>query len=613
MDKTKRCMNSVSGKTTISTFRFVIARFPYVLLCAFVATLSALWAVVVNLENIWLVKIFQTFYLGIPLLLSIDLFLESTTPNPRLRRGLHILGFVFMLAYFFLIANPLGYAQITRFVALVISLHLLVSFAPFILNLNDQNGFWHFNQAIFNRLLISGLFSFVLYGGLSIALLALEQLFGLPIQSSFFYALGIIILGFFNTSFFLAGIPGDYELLSQKDNYPHRLKTFTMYVLFPLVFIYLIILYVYGVQMLFPFNLPKGWVAYLVIAFSISGIFSILLIHPIRNKAQNYWLRIFCQWYYLALLPLIVLLFISIQKRIADYGVTEARYYVGLTAIWLTGIAIYFLSSRVKNIQFIPISLAVLLFVSSFGSWGAVAVARSSQLMRWHRIMKEYELLKGEKIDTKISRNAQIPLNELREVEAILAFLAQRDQLRHLQNYFEVNLDSLFRDTVSPFGNEERITLLLGNEQLTNLVTQENNHEQIDFYVDQSKKLQNIKPYDYMIEVERYLSDLSPEIQIINKTEIEITVDFDEYSLRFLDKKSKEVLLRFDLQITIQNLLQDRLKKKQEIPIAEMTLIEENLNYQAKLILKNVGIIRITKKEFKLSGFSGTIFLKIQK
>ena len=605
-------MNSVSGKTTINTFRFIIARFPYVLLCALVATLSALWMVVDHFEKAWLVKTFQAFYLGIPLLLSIDLFLESITPNPKLRRGLHISGFIFILIYYLLIGDPMDYAQLTRFVALVVSLHLLVSFAPFILDLNNQNGFWHFNQAIFNRLLISGLFSSVLYVGLSVALLALEQLFGLSVQPSFFYALGIITLGFFNTSFFLAGIPVDYELLSQKDNYPHRLKTFTMYVLFPLVFIYLVILYVYGLQMLFPFNLPKGWVAYLIIAFSISGIFSILLIHPIRNKAQNYWLRMFCQWYYLALLPLIILLFISIQKRIADYGVTESRYYVGLIAIWLTGIAIYFLFSRVKNIQFIPISLSVLLFVSSFGPWGAVAVARSSQLMRWHRIMKEYELLKEDKIDTKVSRNAQIPLNELREVEAILAFLAQRDQLQHLQNYFEADLDSLFRDTVSPFGNEEKIAILLGNEQLTNIVTQENNHEQIDFSVDQLKKLQNIKPYDYMIQVEQYLSDLSPEIQTIHKTEIEISPDFDEYSLRFLDKKTKEVLLRFDLQITIQNLLQDHLKTTQDIPVAEMTLIEENLHYQAKLILKNVGIIRITKKEFKLSGFSGTIFLKIQ-
>ena len=605
-------MNSIFNKITVKTFQLIIARFPFVSLCALVATLSAIGLIANNFEQVGLIKVFQAFYLGIPLFLSIDLFLESIPYSPKLRRMLHIGAFIVLAIYFLLIGNPLSYAQFTRFIALAISLHLSVSFSPFLLNLKEQNAFWHFNQVIFTRLLISGLYSIVLYMGLSIALLALEQLFGWLIKPGFFYALGVFILGFFNTSFFLFGIPSDFQALRQKEAYPQRLKLFILFVLFPLVFIYLVILYIYGIQMLVPWNLPKGWVAYLIIVFSVSGIFCILLIYPIRDYPHNYWLRQFCQWFYLALLPLIFLLFVSIQRRIYDYGVTEYRYYVALIAIWLTGISTYFLLSKIKNIQYIPISLSLLLLVSAFDPWGAVYVARNSQLMRWHRMMEKYELLKEGKIDTKSSKNAKIPLADLREIEAIIQFLKHRDVLQSLQSYFETDLDSLFRDTVSPFGKEEKITLLLGNEQLTNLLTQTNNHEQINFSVDKSKRLQNIKAYDYMIRVEQYSSDPTPDIQKIIKKEVEIAADFEEYSLKLLDKKSREVLLSFDLQITIQNLIQYHIEETYQIPSAEMTLIEESLRYKAKLVLENVGIIRLTQKDFKLSGFSGTIFLKIQ-
>src|SRR5665647_3558162 len=101
-------------------------------------------------------------------------------------------------------------------------------------------------------------------------------------------------------------------------------------------------------------------VLYLVIGFSIGVIFSLLLIYPVRNDENNKWILIFSRFFYFALFPLIILLFLAVKRRISDYGITEQRYFILVLALWLLFIAIYFLFSKSKNIKLIPVSLCIL-------------------------------------------------------------------------------------------------------------------------------------------------------------------------------------------------------------------------------------------------------------
>lgn len=606
-------MKYISLEIISQAFLTVIYRFTYVLLFAMIATISAVGLVWYNFEQLFLLKIFQTSTLGGLLFLVIRLFLENISFQAKISRFLQTFGFIFLGVYFLSLGSHLHYSEYVRFMVLVFALHVLVSVAPYLSYYREQQGFWHYNMSIFLRFLRAFLYTGVLYLGLVIALVAVERLFDLPIHIFIYYSLGICILGIFHTSYFLAGIPQDFPYLDRKDDYPQELTFFTQFVLLPLVIIYLIILYVYGFKILIPWYLPKGSVAYLVIIFSIVGIFSLLLVHPIREEIGNRWIRIFSYVFYMALLPLIFLLLVSIRQRITDYGITELRYYVGLMMFWLLGTAIYFLTSRRKNIQFVPMSLAGLLILSSFGPWGAVAVARQSQLYRLQRILEHYQMLESNKIKPEKARKAKISQEDLKKTEGILQFLNQRGSLQRLQPYFDQNLDSLFVNTATPNAREEMLIHLIGNQALVHRLNLKNTRDQMNFSTDKSQKIHQIQGYDYMIRVEQYALANRPEMHLLDNQEIEINGDFEEGSLRILQKKSREVLLSFDLKITIQNLMRYHLKKSYDVPLSEMSLIEESLHYQAKLLLDHVGIIRITSSEFKLTGLSGTIFIKFNR
>ena len=122
-----------------------------------------------------------------------------------------------------------------------------------------------------------------------------------------------------------------------------------------------------------------GWVSYLVIGFSVGGILSLLLIYPVRNDENNKWILIFSRFFYFALFPLIILLFLAIKRRISDYGITEQRYFILSTCPLAFIYCCLFSFSKTKNIKHIPVSLCILTLAVSFGPWGAFHVSLTSQ------------------------------------------------------------------------------------------------------------------------------------------------------------------------------------------------------------------------------------------
>jgi len=202
----------------------------------------------------------------------------------------------------------------------------------------------------------------------------------------------VVLASMFNIWFFLAGVPKDFTLLESDESYPNGLKVFTQYVLLPLVVLYLAILYAYLFKVIATWTLPKGGVSNWVIGFSIMGILSLLLVHPLRNKEGNQWITLFVKCFYLAILPLLFFLHVSIFQRIADYGITELRYVVAVTSVWLAGIALYFIFSKKKNIQVIPVSLGLLTLLAAFGPLSAFSVSLWSQKSRIENLLRENNL-----------------------------------------------------------------------------------------------------------------------------------------------------------------------------------------------------------------------------
>lgn len=366
--------------------------------------------------------------LALPLILAIRLSGERHNWKPYVQPALIASTVLVLAVYYWLMDKTLNQSGAYRFFIFLAGAHLLVSYAPFI-GTNDKDGFWQFNKTLFIQFLNATLYSATLYVGLLIAVETVKYLFG--IESRFFIEIDLflIVSCFFHTIFFLSKIPKPDEVHS---DYPHGLKVFTQYVLLPLEVVYLVILYAYVGKIVTQWQLPQGRVAYLVLAFSVAGIFALLLLYPLRQNTEERWLKIFGRRYYLALLPLIVLLFTGIFRRIDDYGVTENRYIVAVLALWLSAITFYSLSGKRDDIRWIPISLSVFCLLLPIGPWNIFLVSRDSQLKQFEHILSKNQMLDASR---HLAQKKTVTVEDRQQLMSIIRFFRDRE-LPGLEPYF---------------------------------------------------------------------------------------------------------------------------------------------------------------------------------
>jgi hypothetical protein len=181
----------------------------------------------------------------------------------------------------------------TRFAQLVVAFHLLGAVLPFV-RTPVNRAFWQYNRILFIRFLIATLFAAVLFAGLAIALVAIDQLFGVDIDEEMYVRLWILIAFIFHPWYFLSGVPEDLDSLEQRSDYPTGIKVFAQFILIPVVSVYLLILSAYLVRVLVTRTWPSGWIGWLVSSVSAAGTLALLLVHPIREREDSRWPTTLC-------------------------------------------------------------------------------------------------------------------------------------------------------------------------------------------------------------------------------------------------------------------------------------------------------------------------------
>ncbi|MES2732976.1 MAG: DUF4153 domain-containing protein [Bacteroidota bacterium] len=529
----------------------------------------------------WMLKLFITSFLALPLTLSLHLVAERYH-FPRWQKIL-LSGIACALMAWYYLTLPSNFDQFTatRFFLFFIGLHLLVAFCPYSPK-SEANSFWQYNKRLFLRILLAALYSLVLYGGMALALLAIDKLFDIRIQSEWYATLAAMVLGVFNTCFFLAGVPHPEDSLENTDAYPKGLLLFTQFVLLPLVTVYLTILYFYSGKILILQTLPKGWVSYLVLGFSIAGILSLLLIHPIRTREGNRWIQTFGRWFYIALFPLIVLLFVAISERLSAYGITENRYFVLLLACWLLSIALYMLLSTQKNIYWIPLTLSVLAFLSSFGPWGAFSVAERSQLNRLDALLRKHKLLQKGKI---AGVGKKIPFEEYNHISSLIDFFVERGKGEEiLQPYFAPNLTDTLR-TLSTY-EKERLLLELAQLEYRGKGGELNNRYYFNSYSKPSTMV-HVSDYDYMMAInssnliadaneKRIDQPVEQDPSTFRSGEDSLAVGLDSSAAQIKIYQHNHLLISLDIRPTLESLSRKHLQDTHEVSEENLSLLAEN-------------------------------------
>lgn len=419
--------NEISAKvwTAITTY-------PLVLLMAVIMTSAIIFIIENNhsFHEFLAIKLIICSSLGISVLFSAKML------SQRVGKELlwQLIGLLILIAFYFILpTKEENFDEVYAFVLIptYILSHLFVSFAAFI-NTKSEMNFWQFNKNLFINIILAAIFTGVLTLGVNLAILAVENLFNWNFDSNI-YAETAAILGIVgNTLIFLLFNEKGLDELEKSTPYPVVLKFFTQFILIPLLLIYVVILYLYTAKIIINWELPQGWVSYLVLAYSMVGILAILLVHPLRNDSAKSWVKIFSKAFYYSLIPLIILLFIAIFTRILEYGYTEPRYYVLLLAIWLLSVQVYFIFFRNSTIKFIPMSLfAFGIFGLLFPYANSFAVAKRSQKFELEKLLEVNKLVDNGKInfDKPISSEVAESISDK------FTFLSKRDNKPYLFTY----------------------------------------------------------------------------------------------------------------------------------------------------------------------------------
>jgi Domain of unknown function (DUF4153) len=422
-------------------------RFPFVLLAALILEISMNIIIEDNFEDLeFFQKLAMCASLAIPFFFAIKMFSERFKLSFPIQSAINSGMALLLLAYYFTI-DIVHLEYNFNYVALMIAAHLLVALSAYI-KIDNSQGFWQFNKILLLRILTSAFFSLALFAGLSIAIVGTEKLLGVDWNRHIYGHLFALIAFIFNTWFFIAGIPKRLEEIDRADKYEKVIKLFAQFVLIPITSIYLLILYMYEIKIMLDWSLPKGWVSGLILAYATLGILANLLLFPLIRKEGKKWILIFTRSFYITLFPLIILLYLAISTRIAEYGYTEARYYGVILMGWLLLIAIYFVLSKKRNIKAIPYSLAFLAFATIFGPWSATSVSVSSQKARVLELFEEHELF----VDGKLNKNLEITGKDWKEIENNVRFLKKRNEYDWVIDEINQRGDlALVADSISTF------------------------------------------------------------------------------------------------------------------------------------------------------------------
>lgn len=423
------------------------------------------------------------------LFLSVSLYFSATHKNSWIRFLISLILGGLVTAFIFSFSEKITDVEALQFLVLNIALHLLVSFAGFISKVYNQEEFWEFNKQLFLRILTAGLYSVVLYSGLSLAILAVHHLFNVDFYDTIYLHLFFIIAGIFNTVFFLSGVPETNNESSPLIlKYPKGLKNFTQYVLLPLISIYLVILICYETKILVTLSLPVGWVSNLVLVFAIFGILSFLLVHPIAEETGNLWMRTFNRWFYYLLVPLLGLLFWAILYRIHLYGFTHERYYVLALSVWLTIVVAYFIIKKEPKIKFIPITMCITALLTILGPQSADSISKNSQLYRFESYLQKIE-------------KEKLSFEQEQDLSSIVDFLEENYSSEVLLPFTKDKLTALIKKDKNP--NSSQIMKALGLDYRAQYDQKGKTNKEYfyNYYENNNQNIENIQGYDVSFSI----------------------------------------------------------------------------------------------------------------
>lgn len=445
---------SAAPQAIVKAFRMCVKRFP--VSAAYITALSIFLIFNIIDEGELLDDSLigaVSYYLSVGFVLSLTLHLwQEEGKKQRTILIVNMVAHLVLLAdaiYIYHVledSNSYHYEVWVAHAAIIFSLLLSLFFLSFFKE-KDNIASWNFTMNILVNLFICHFIGEVMWGGFSLLLSSFNFLFHIDFDSKWYMVIGVLTGLLLSSWLFLGRIPNGENKHDRTPVDSGFLNAVMRFLFLPLVGLYTIVLYIYAIQILVKWELPNGWVSWLVAASMVGLIIIEFGLYPVR-KAQNRKADNFIARYLpVAILPLLLLMTVGIIRRFSDYGVTINRLYLITLNLWFYFVCITLFQTKARRINWITISFALIFLLTSAFPINYFSITRNCMDSKIRKMLYSTDMIRVRKF----------PLNE-RQYKHLLHILTKEeavelnDKMRYMREYFGSHYtDAYVKDTTEVY------------------------------------------------------------------------------------------------------------------------------------------------------------------
>ncbi len=523
--------------------------------------------------------VWSFFILGAVSMLSVSLF-NGLLRSVARQVILVAVVLVFIAIYSFWFFDSTVEWEMQQFGAIMVSVMLSLFFVLFFRPTTDKS-FWTFAENNAREFISILIYAAVFYGGLALAVYAVEELFSVHVNDKVYGNLAMICFQLLAPLFFLSVITPKSLYYSTSLKHHHFLRILGLYILLPVLILYLFILYVYLFKIILNWQLPNGWVTSLVSVLALGGFLAKFLLFPLsENKVVN----LLNKYFSLLLLPLVVLMSVGLWRRIDDYGISVNRLYVLVFNLWLYGVSVYLFFTQSKSLRWLVISFSMVLFVVSVGPWSVFAITKRVVENDIKTILVDSKLLDNNKLINNTG-------NKLHIADTVAVQLS--DKVAYYVQYYGIeNWKKTFYDT-RKIDNVSLINTYLGLNDIE--------------LVNRGKYVFANLTEPQSISVTDYNTAL---IHLTKKQNSAALFSNKEYSVRINELKVEVNNLLSEQKDTIdlQPILAEFAVENDADKVAQKVLIKQTQH--TLMLIHSISAERISTNNFRLNELNISLYIK---
>ncbi|MFR7872410.1 DUF4153 domain-containing protein [Peptoniphilus grossensis] len=425
----------------------------------------------------------------------------------------------------------------------------LVVGSSFVGKFNYHKDFVAYVAKILRAFIISNIYSFIVFIGISGIIFALNSLFKFNFGSSVYLRVAIFSFILFNVVTFFSDFPKVRDSFTDY-KYPKAFRILLVYIITPIVIIYTAILLAYFVKILVLWQIPNNLIVNLVIWFAS---FSIVYLFFLSRVETVTFINKFKIVFPFTLFPLLGMMFFAIYLRIKEYGMTENRYIVIAVGLWIFLSLIYYIFYRENSNISIPIFLSVIILISGIGPASATSLSIRSQNARFEKLLRDNKMIAGEEIKPNINIESDAK-SQIVDIVSYMVRTDRVDKLSYMPKDFKLNEDSFTK--LFGFSNIIESKNYLGYSYTDNLPTD----SELGFDID-------IEGYKHLIYV--YSLD-----DVVSSGNYKFEKDKKEIKIYKKSKSDYKTIMTIDMA-KLQDNLKLLYKTKDRIELEDLAIEKE--------------------------------------